>query len=56
LKEKEAGRANEISKLFNLEPYNIHIEKKSKLLNNIRPIVRDYDALIKETERVIKQL
>lgn len=56
LKKKEADRANEISKLFNLEPYNIPLAKIAKLLNNIRPIIKESDGKIRETESIIKQL
>lgn len=56
LKKKEADRAKEISKLFNLEPYNIPIDQITKLLTSIRPIIRESERNIRDIESLIGQL
>lgn len=56
LKKKEADRAKEISKLFNLEPYDIPISKITKLLSFVRPEIKASKSNSNNLEKLINSL
>lgn len=56
LKEKEADRASDISKLFNLEVYDNPLAKINKLLNAVRPLIKGSESQIKELKSLINSL
>ena len=56
LKKKEADRASEISKLFNLDAYDIPLAKVNKLLSAVRPSIRESEAEIKNFKSIIDSL
>lgn len=56
LKKKEADRASEISKLFNLEAYDVPLSKITKLLNSVKPYLKESEYQIKNLESFINSL